>query len=625
MRLLKPLGFISAILLASSSTLISAELQVDVIKQNDWGSGFCAKVYIYNPNSTKELWNISFDAGGVINKLWNANYSNNSSTTEIMASGLDWNKYVKANANVTFGYCATKIVTAPVKPQKGDLTLTQTLKADWDSGFCKNVQVKNNTSHDIDWEVDFLIDGVITKAWNSIYTQNDKTLKMVAEGVEWNNILKANSYINFGYCANKIEKSIETETITKTAPTISKNRLLTEFNIGFGGSYAYPFVSNKDGKKIWVSSVDLVLDDNIESNGYYSNIKDFDASAFDNLQNSLKNSKFLVYWLTEGWEESWFDVAKIQKAMDKGYIPVFNYWYFGDKLRDIPNDSQKDKYLKDNTKVALFLNKLKGTKLLILEPEFNKAGIISSDDNQHKFASIISDAIDKIKSNTNDVLFSLAMMDTGDRGEKSTSSRCGYDNCSLGDKYAWGQPKIVYNDLLDKLDFISFQEMIGQFSRDPNNSGDWKNPNPISYSNSDIGIDNLAIRIANFTEYLKEQYKKPIFLPYISIATATWSDINDNNIIETSEIDYNGWDNKANLVYQELYSMKTELQQKGLFGFAPMALFDNPRHDYEGYQYFMQNEYHLGIIKSGAIDDIDIATRGDIQPKEDIISTLFSK
>ena len=69
--------------------------------------------------------------------------------------------------------------------------------------------------------------------------------------------------------------------------------------------------------------------------------------------------------------------------------------------------------------------------------------------------------------------------------------------------------------------------------------------------------------------------------------------------------------------------MREELQEKGLFGFAPMGLFDNPRHDYGGYQYFMQNEYHLGIIKSSAVDGVDIASNGDISSKNSIIENLF--
>lgn len=417
---------------------------------------------------------------------------------------------------------------------------------------------------------------------------------------------------------------IELADSNSTTPPPTTSTLFSEFNLGFGGSYSFPFSSNTAGEKIWVSSVDLVMDDNIENNSYYAEIKNFDATAFDNLQDNLKNSKFLVYWLVEGWEESWFNPTKIQQAMDAGYIPVFNYWWFGDKLMNgMPDATKKAEYATDNAKVAEFLNKLNGTKMLIMEPEFNKENVLSSEVNQHEFATIIGDAIDSIKADTTDVLFSLAMTDTGNRGVNQTYAKCGYDNCALGDKYEWGRPEIVYNDLSDKLDFISFQEMIGQFSRDPMNAGGWDSPNPIAYSDADIGIDELPNRIANFSQFLQEKYNKPVFLPYIAIATATWSDANSNSAIEDLELNYSGWETKADSTYQALSTMKQELQDKGLFGFAPMALFDNPRHDYGGYQYFMNNEYHLGIVKSGAVDEIDSATNGDIEPKSGIVGTLF--
>ena len=69
--------------------------------------------------------------------------------------------------------------------------------------------------------------------------------------------------------------------------------------------------------------------------------------------------------------------------------------------------------------------------------------------------------------------------------------------------------------------------------------------------------------------------------------------------------------------------MKDELKENGLFGFALMSLFDNPQHDEGGYQYFLQNEYHLGVIKSGATDSVSIASHGDIEFKGNIISNVF--
>ena len=55
-----------------------------------------------------------------------------------------------------------------------------------------------------------------------------------------------------------------------------------------------------------------------------------------------------------------------------------------------------------------------------------------------------------------------------------------------------------------------------------------------------------------------------------------------------------------------------------------MALFDNPRQDYGGYQYFNNNEYHLGIVGSSAIDEDDIAPYGDLQFKGEILESIFN-
>lgn len=76
-------------------------------------------------------------------------------------------------------------------------------------------------------------------------------------------------------------------------------------------------------------------------------------------------------------------------------------------------------------------------------------------------------------------------------------------------------------------------------------------------------------------------------------------------------------------MYEDLSERKDELQANGLFDFALMSLFDNPQHDVGGYQYFMQNEYHFGILKSSAQGGLDIASFGDIQEKGNIIESVF--
>ena len=413
------------------------------------------------------------------------------------------------------------------------------------------------------------------------------------------------------------------------------NPLYKSFGVGFGEAGAFGFEDSRDKTQaIWVSSVDLILDDNIENNINYKHINKFDSGAFDVLQQKLKNSKYVSYWLSKGWKESWFSISKIQKAMDKGIVPVFMYWHFGDELSgEFPNNSKLNDYKADNIKLSNFLHKLKGQKIVIMEPEFNKNIIIEDINNQHKFATLISDAIDRIDLNASKILYSLCMTDRGRRDINSEFTKnCGYDNCALGDISAWMRSEVVYQDLLNKnkLDFISFKEMVAQFSRDPKKSRSWSEIIPISYTDNEMGVAFLASRIVNLAKFLRNKYKKPVFMPYIGIGTATWSDTNNDNKIEINELDYNGWETQANDICIKLMAKKDELLANNFFGFGIMSLFDDPQKDKGGYKFFLHNEYHLGAIKTSAIDanitdnSSNIYMLGDISPKQTIIDTIFN-
>jgi len=417
----------------------------------------------------------------------------------------------------------------------------------------------------------------------------------------------------------------KTNTRLKRSRSIQRS-IMDSFGVGYGGPSAYKFENHDGSNFVWMSMVDLALNPNIGSNTYYQSIKDFQAEKFNALQKLLSKSKYLIYWLPKNWSEYWFSVRQIQLAMDNGYTPVFMYWYFGDHLvNGMPSQTEINAYTQNNQKVVNFLNKLNGQKIVIMEPEFNKSQIVATQSSQKEFASIIGTAIDNIEQNSNDeILFSLCMTDAGSRGEDSTYASCGYDNCALGDQYSWSKPETVYTELMDKLDFVSFQQMVAQFSRDPQNPGTWTHPNPKAYTERQLGINHLAQRISNFTAFLNTKYNKPVFLPYMSIPTATWNDSNANNQIDTNELDLAGWELKASQVYENLAGMHDELQQNGMFAYAPMALFDNPSHDQGGYQYFMNNEYHLGIMKTNAQDSIDTAPHGDIYKKESSIDFIYN-
>jgi len=378
---------------------------------------------------------------------------------------------------------------------------------------------------------------------------------------------------------------------------------INNLKTGFGGD-AFKFHNN-----VWMDVNDLI-DGNFSK--YQDKITDFNLTAFQKVSHYAKNATYIDIWITRYWQKDWYNLTSIQKLIDKGKIPVFLYFYFGDELNSNSLSDNKDQYLQNVQEVADYFSELNGTVYFIFEPEFNKKSIT---DNPNEFINIISQAIDILKSKMPNAKISLCMMDTGVR-DVNSNKKCGYKNCALGDKNEWSKVLPIYQALNSKLDFISFQEMLGQFSRNPEYPGTWKDPNPISYTDSQVGIDYLGKRVDNLAAFLKDNLHKPVMLAYTAIATATWTDLNGDGKIQDDEIDPEGWLKEAEEGYSQIK------QCKNIFGFSIMSLFDDPTHDSNGWQFFLQNEYHLGIITGKIIDN---QLTGDIREKDHLLELIFSK
>ncbi|MDQ7082972.1 MAG: hypothetical protein Q9N34_08575 [Aquificota bacterium] len=147
--------------------------------------------------------------------------------------------------------------------------------------------------------------------------------------------------------------------------------LFSDLGVGFGDRFFWDFYG-KDGSVIWMSVHDLLLDENIDTN--YADIDRFDPVAFKNLQGYLRNSRFLVFWLTKGWRESWFDIDQLNVLMSAGYVPVFMYWYFGDSLDGVPSTPKLKSSWRTWTGLSLFLRKLKGRKIPDLRARVQRPG-----------------------------------------------------------------------------------------------------------------------------------------------------------------------------------------------------------------------------------------------------------
>jgi len=427
----------------------------------------------------------------------------------------------------------------------------------------------------------------------------------------------------------------DTSTSSATPTTEVKSTPLTadlteSLQKGIGVDGAYPFANSEDpDTPIWMSSADLLVNEHIDADSRYQHIEKFDGDAFVNLQNRLKKSKYIVYWITAYWNESWFDLKGMQALLDKGYVLVFNYWYFADELAGgLPSNEKVQAYYEHNKKVVEYLSQLNGKKLIIMEPEFNKWSVVThpTQEDQEAFADMLGGAIDTLRAGISDVAFSLSMMDTGVRDASVSFAACGYSPCSKGDLDMWKRSETIYKRLGDRLDFISFSEMLGQFSRDYEHPiKDDGTPNPRSYTNTELGIEDLPERLVNLVNYLQETYAKPIFLSHIALATATWEDANGDDVVQTDEVNASGWQPEVDNFYMKLKDRSGDLLEGGLFGLASMKLFDNPQQDINGYQYFLQNEYHLGLISTSAVDGVDKYLKGDIHFKGTVFEGLFDE
>lgn len=85
-----------------------------------------------------------------------------------------------------------------------------------------------------------------------------------------------------------------------------------------------------------------------------------------------RQSRFIMIWMVQGWEPSWFSVEEVQRdILDKGYIPVFVHWWFEDDTHPDTIRRKETDYYQDMRRVGDYLNQLEGEVLLVLEPEFN--------------------------------------------------------------------------------------------------------------------------------------------------------------------------------------------------------------------------------------------------------------
>jgi cellulase/cellobiase CelA1 len=79
-------------------------------------------------------------------------------------------------------------------------TLTVQEASRWQTGYCANAQVVNDTAADLRWVVAHPVEGRINNLWNAERSADGG--RVVFRGVAWNATLAPGQRADFGWCAD---------------------------------------------------------------------------------------------------------------------------------------------------------------------------------------------------------------------------------------------------------------------------------------------------------------------------------------------------------------------------------------------------------------------------------------
>lgn len=260
------------------------------------------------------------------------------------------------------------------------------------------------------------------------------------------------------------------------------------------------------------------------------------------LQQSSSNVNAVTMWITKDWEEGWYDVQTTQEEIiDKGYTPVFIFYWFGDDVSVEYIKKNKEKYFATLNKFLNYLKKLDGQKIVVLNPEYNMSGTEKWDGMNDIFLQSY-----KIIRKDQQVLVGPCVGDFGDYSKTNEPEEWELFNPSL-------------ERAAKKADFIAFQEMRG-LTR-----------------NSKKNIFKTADRARSFAKYLHKKYKKTTMLAYLAISTYGKSG-----------------ERMQAKVYKRFVTLLPKMQKESkLMLFGTFHYFDYPGH----VGYFNEAEEYFGVLR----------------------------
>ncbi len=71
----------------------------------------------------------------------------------------------------------------------------------WPTGYCANIEITNNNTHSVSWQVTITVDGTINNSWNANFSA--KTGQVTLTGLSHNATLQAGASVKPGFCATR--------------------------------------------------------------------------------------------------------------------------------------------------------------------------------------------------------------------------------------------------------------------------------------------------------------------------------------------------------------------------------------------------------------------------------------
>jgi len=286
-----------------------------------------------------------------------------------------------------------------------------------------------------------------------------------------------------------------------------------------------------------------VKKDNENYRFYDGNTSYKNVNITEVLTKETKHVNAVSMWVTKDWDASWYDVETVQKEIvDRGYIPVFIFYWFADDISVKYIKMHKKSYFDALKEFTIYLRKINGKKIVILNPEYNMNGVEKWKGMNDIFLKSFS-----IVRNDSQVLVGPCVGDFGN-----------YKN--VDEPKEWKLFDESLNSAAKYADFIAFQEMRA-----------------LSI-NTKQEILLTPQRALYFSQYLYDKYHKPTVLAYLAIST---------------------YGNEGRSIQEEVYkgfltTLSVMKEKAKLIYFGIFHYFDYPNH----VGYFKDAEPYFGVLES---------------------------